>query len=199
MTRLIDGSAVVFDRQPLWLEALEQLLVRIGVTVAASTTSPAQALTLIESQRPSLLVAGLAWIADDHQGLACIKRARLIEPELKLVALSLEEDPRLVEAVLAAGANAHCAKSAEAEDLALAIRQVLTGGIFVSRQQTIASAATAFRVGTRVSHLNLPGAVGTVEGDPKRHAFEDSLVQAVRWDGCTGPAVQVPVAFLKAS
>ena len=50
METLTSRTAVIVARQPLWLEALGQLLDRIGVTVTGQTTSPAAALGLVEER-----------------------------------------------------------------------------------------------------------------------------------------------------
>jgi len=39
-----ERTAVVLDEQPLWLEAMEQLLGRVGVSIVGKTTDPTEAL-----------------------------------------------------------------------------------------------------------------------------------------------------------
>jgi DNA-binding NarL/FixJ family response regulator len=143
--RLTDKVVVVFDHHPLWLEALKQLLSRVGVEVAGCTTSPAEAVALVEQYRPDMLVAGLESSSGELDGLACVERARQAHPELKVVALSPHNDAQLVEAAFAAGATVYCAKTADPDDLASAIRQAFEHSVYfaVPRTQTIASAALA--------------------------------------------------------
>ena len=43
-------TAVLLDQHPLWLEAVEQVIHRIGVEVKGRSTSPDHALALIEEQ-----------------------------------------------------------------------------------------------------------------------------------------------------
>ena len=50
-------SAVLLDRQPLWLEAVELVLARIDVRVAGKATSPTQALALVPDLRSVVLSA----------------------------------------------------------------------------------------------------------------------------------------------
>ncbi len=50
---MFDGNrtAVLLDRQPLWLEAVERVLDRIDVRVVGKATAPKPALELIEQHR----------------------------------------------------------------------------------------------------------------------------------------------------
>jgi DNA-binding NarL/FixJ family response regulator len=142
----LTGKVVVaFDNQPLWLEALEQLLTRVGAVVAGSTTSTTEAVALVEEHRPDMLVAGIESSDSELDGLACVERACQARPELKVVVLSSYNDPQLVEASFAAGATVCCAKTADPDDLASAIRQAFEHSVYfaVPRTQTIAAARRA--------------------------------------------------------
>ncbi len=58
----------------------------------------------------------------------------------------------------------------------------------------------SFSVGARVCYRyerSVPGSVGTVIGPPRRHAFMETAVQPVVWDGCDGQAVLALVGFLR--
>ncbi|MGZ4359790.1 MAG: LuxR C-terminal-related transcriptional regulator [Gaiellaceae bacterium] len=143
MGRLTDKAVVVYDHHPLWLEALHQLLTRVGIRVAGSTTSSDEALALVEEQQPDMLVVGLEALNGELDGLGCVERAKQVHPELKVVALAPHNDPLLVEAAFAAGVTVYCAKTAEPDDLASAIRQAFEHSVYFAapRTQTIATAA----------------------------------------------------------
>ena len=51
METLTSRTAVTVARHPLWLDALGQLLTRVGVKVEGHTTSPAAGLALVEQTR----------------------------------------------------------------------------------------------------------------------------------------------------
>ncbi len=157
MGRLTDKVVVVFDHHPLWLEALKQLLGRVGVEVAGCTTSASEAVMLVEQHRPDMLVAGLESSTGELDGLACVERARQVHPELKVVALSAHNDAQLVEAAFAAGATVYCAKTADPDDLASAIRQAFEHSVYfaVPRTQTIATAAMASSAGPGLTRREL--------------------------------------------
>jgi DNA-binding NarL/FixJ family response regulator len=63
MRQSSDRTAVVLDEQPLWLEAMDQLLGRVGVTIVGKTTDPAEALEL----HPELKTVVLSATDQPHQ------------------------------------------------------------------------------------------------------------------------------------
>jgi DNA-binding NarL/FixJ family response regulator len=126
-------TAVLLDRHPLWLEAVEQVLHRIGVEVAGKATSAEHALTLIEEHRPSLFVTGIEMGEGGMDGIECVALARERGPELKVIVLSAHTDAQYVDAALAAGADAYVVKTAHADDLASAIRQAFDHSIYLAR------------------------------------------------------------------
>ena len=69
-------TAVLLDRQPLWLEAVERVLERIDVRVAGKATSPEPALQLIEAHRPNVCVTGIEMGEGHMDGITCISEAR---------------------------------------------------------------------------------------------------------------------------
>ena len=133
MTLSEHRTAVLLDQHPLWLEAVEQVLHRIGIEVEGKTTSPRNALALIEERRPSLFVTGLEMEGDTMDGIECLALARERAPELKVIVLSALSDSQHVDAALAAGADAYVVKTAHADDLASAIRQAFDHSIYLAR------------------------------------------------------------------
>jgi len=123
-------TAVLLDRHPLWHEAVEHVLHRIGVRVVGKTTSPAEALELIEVEQPNVFVTGVSMPDGEIDGLQCLRRARASVPHLRAVVLSNYSDQARVDAALEAGAFAYVIKSAHPDDLAAAIRQAFEHSIF---------------------------------------------------------------------
>ena len=56
METLTSRTAVTVARHPMWLDALGQLLTRVGVKVEGHTTSPAAGLALVQETTPDLLI-----------------------------------------------------------------------------------------------------------------------------------------------
>src|SRR2546421_615539 len=69
-------TAVLLDQHPLWLDAVEQVLARIGVEVVGKATRASRALELVETHRPEVLVTGIDMPVNEMDGIACLRRAR---------------------------------------------------------------------------------------------------------------------------
>jgi DNA-binding NarL/FixJ family response regulator len=125
-------TAVLLDDQPLWLDALEQLLKGTGVEVVGKAVRAEEALALVEQHRPDVLIAG-ADPGDSANGvISCVRQAHEYWPSVKSVVLSTDEDPQQIEAAFEAGASVYCVKRAAAEDLAVAIRQAFDHSIHLA-------------------------------------------------------------------
>ena len=128
-----DRSAVILDRHPLWLDALQRLLEeRVGIGVVGRTTKSGAALALIEERRPDVFVAGLEFCDADGCGLACLRRVRAAWPEVRSIVVSGDGDPDTIDAAFAEGAVAYCLKTAEPDDLVAAIRQCFEHSIYIA-------------------------------------------------------------------
>ena len=136
MTLSEHRTAVLLDQHPLWLEAVEQVLHRIGIEVTGKATSPGHAVALIVEQRPSLFHPGIVRAGAAVVGRECLALARARAPELKVIVLSALADSQHVDAALAAGADAYVVKTAHADDLASAIRQAFDHSIYLARAHT---------------------------------------------------------------
>jgi DNA-binding NarL/FixJ family response regulator len=133
MTLSEHRTAVLLDQHPLWLDAVEHVLHRIGIEVTGKATSPRHAVALIEEHRPNLFVTGLEMEGQAMDGIECLALARERAPELKVIVLSALADSQHVDAALAAGADAYVVKTAHADDLASAIRQAFDHSIYLAR------------------------------------------------------------------
>jgi DNA-binding NarL/FixJ family response regulator len=133
-------SAVILDRQPLWLEAVELVLGRINVRVVGKATSPGEALDVIEAQRPDIFVTGIEMDAGEIDGIQCIARARELAPGLRAVVLSAHMETEYIDAALDAGAVAYVVKSAHPDDLASAIRQAFQHSVYLAGSRPTAPA-----------------------------------------------------------
>jgi two-component system response regulator DevR len=125
-------TAVILDEHPLWLEAVEGVLHRIGIRVTGKATSPAQALTLVEEASPDLLVADLPQSSGAVDGATFLAKARQLVPHLRAIVLSAHTDPSHINAALEAGAAAYVAKTAHPDDLASAVRQSFNHSVYLA-------------------------------------------------------------------
>jgi DNA-binding NarL/FixJ family response regulator len=67
----------------------------------------------------------------DMTGTEAARRIRAAAPEVRVIALSMHSDRRLVDAMLKAGASGYILKERAAEELAEAVRAVLASGRYV--------------------------------------------------------------------
>ena len=134
-------SAVLLDRQPLWLEAVELVLARIDVRVAGKATTPTQALGLVGAHRPDILVTGVTMPAGEIDGIECVLKARELVPGLRAVVLSAHTETEYIDRALDAGAVAYVVKSAHPDDLASAIRQAFQHSVYFAGSRPAPAAA----------------------------------------------------------
>jgi DNA-binding NarL/FixJ family response regulator len=72
----------------------------------------------------------------DKNGLELIKDIRAVKPELPLLIVSMHDEALYAERVLRAGARGYIMKQEGGKKLLQAIRQVLTGQIYVSEKMS---------------------------------------------------------------
>jgi DNA-binding NarL/FixJ family response regulator len=123
-------TAVIVDPQPLWLEAVQGVLHKLGFQVVGKATDPTDASALVEERKPDIVVAEVAGESDDYDGLGFLARVRDRSPETRVVVLSVDHRLEVVDATIAAGAVAYVIKSVHPDDLASAIRQVFDHSIY---------------------------------------------------------------------
>lgn len=144
-----ERTAVLLDPHPLWLSAVERILLSAGVKPIATATTTADALALVAEHQPDLLVLDVDLNGSTPDGLACLREAVSRQPSLKVVVISASDDEQRIEAALSGGAVAYVLKRAEPEDLASAIRQVFSRSLYlaatdgVSRARRVEAAESA--------------------------------------------------------
>jgi DNA-binding NarL/FixJ family response regulator len=126
-------TAVILDKYPIWLDALERMLHELDFDPIGKTTNPRRALDLVKRHSPSLLLLDIDTNGSEPNGLACLKEACAAAPSMRAVVVSAWDDPDCIDSALAAGAVAYVVlKNAEPEDLASAIRQVFGRSLYLA-------------------------------------------------------------------
>jgi DNA-binding NarL/FixJ family response regulator len=125
-------TAVVFDRQPLWLEALSSVLEKIDIKVAARATGPVEALEALDEHRPDLFLTEPDSAEAGQGALGTVRKARELVPNVKVVVLSSNRDREMIEESLASGVTAYVVKTAHPDDIASAVRQSFDHSIFLA-------------------------------------------------------------------
>jgi DNA-binding NarL/FixJ family response regulator len=137
-------SAVLLDRHPMWLDAMEKLLVTLGVDVSGRASDADEAVELVRELRPDLFIAGVD--VSSPEQVICIKQAKQAHPEVKAVVVDDTTRGEDIDAAFAAGATVYCVKTATQDDLASGIRQAFERSIFLASTSVAASAAPAREV-----------------------------------------------------
>jgi DNA-binding NarL/FixJ family response regulator len=123
--------AVLFDRHPLWLEAVERVLGTLDIEVGGKALGTEEALELVREHRPDVLIGEVNGGNGRADALELIRAAREIDPGLKVIVLSASDDPHEINAAFSFGAVAYVVKTAHPDDLASAVRQVLDRSVFL--------------------------------------------------------------------
>ena len=121
-------TAVLLDRQPMWLEVVEGVLERVNVRVVGKATDIDTAIALVGERRPDLLVADAP--DDLATGFDYLQAFQDHAPGIKCIVLSSNDDTQRIEAALTAGAVAYILKTAHSDDLASAVRQAFERSIY---------------------------------------------------------------------
>ena len=128
-------DAVVLDPHPIWLDAVEMVLGRIGATIVLKTSSSSEAVSAIERSQPRLLTLELDTPPGEPDGFEVMRRSRTLAPSLRAIVLSRHNDPAHIDAALAAGAAAYIVKTAHPDDVALAVRQAFDHSVYLAGGQ----------------------------------------------------------------
>jgi DNA-binding NarL/FixJ family response regulator len=130
-------TAVIVDPHPLWLGAITPIVSSCTLTIAATATSAADGLRLVEQHQPDVLVTEL----DPGDGGAdALREVGTVAPNTKTVVVSGSHDMSQIDAALSAGAVAYVVKTAHPEDIASAIRQAFDQSLFLASRPAGAAA-----------------------------------------------------------
>jgi len=125
-------TAVLRDPHPLWIEAVAAVLESIDVTVVGHAAAPDEALELVETHRPDLLIAETETKNGSLPGLKLVEAARQKVPTIRVIVFGASHDPAEIDAAFAAGAVAYVLKTAHPLDVAATIRQTFDHSIYLA-------------------------------------------------------------------
>jgi DNA-binding NarL/FixJ family response regulator len=136
-------QAVLLDPHPIWLDAVELVLNRVGVTVVGKTSAGSEAIQLVEERKPELLTLEIDPLPGEPGGLDVLRKVRSTTPNLRAIVLSSRHDTGHIDGALAAGASAYVVKTAHPDDVASAVRQAFDHSVFMPGSQATPSASAA--------------------------------------------------------
>lgn len=98
--------------------------------VVGEAGSIAEGLTLIEQHKPHVVVLDLS--LPDASGVNGLARVRGAAPDVRVLILSMHDDPEYARQAVRAGASGYLLKDDAATDLRSAVRTAVLGGTFFS-------------------------------------------------------------------
>jgi DNA-binding NarL/FixJ family response regulator len=121
------------DDHPLVREWLTQLIQRESdMEVCGEAEDAPEAVALIEQCNPDIVIADIS-LKKTH-GLELVKDLQARSPTLPVLVLSMHDESLYAERVLRAGARGYITKQEATKRILFAIRQVLSGQIYVSEK-----------------------------------------------------------------
>ena len=135
---------LVVDDHPIVRQGLRRLIDQErDLAVCGEAESLLEAEAALRDLKPDIVIIDISLKQGD--GIELVKGARAKHPQLPILVLSMHDEVIYAERVLAAGANGYIMKQAESEELLLAMRRVLGGGIYVS--EAIGKTTTTWMLG----------------------------------------------------
>jgi len=122
---LVDDHAVV-------RAGLQRLLAASAGTTVLEAANGRDALALIRSERPDLVVLDMN--LPGLGGLELLRRLLQEQPGLRVLVLTMHDDLVYAEGVLQAGASGFVTKNTSAEELLAAIQRVSEGGRYIEHE-----------------------------------------------------------------
>jgi DNA-binding NarL/FixJ family response regulator len=91
---------------------------------------------------PDVLIMDLDGLDGDQDGIRCLRRARGLLPDLRVIVISAHDDPGWIDEAFAAGAFAYLPTTARVEDFDFVMRQALEHSIHLATRVTASPAST---------------------------------------------------------
>lgn len=124
-------SVLLVDDHRMLLDGLKSLIVD-PFEVRAIAASGADALTHIKTTEFDVLITD--YEMPGINGLELVKAARLAQPEMKIIVLSMHDDPAVVRELLRIGALGYLLKKNTGINLSEALQKVIEGKRYLSNE-----------------------------------------------------------------
>ena len=129
------ARVMIVDDHPLVRRGIASVIdSEADLRVCCEADSIADALQRVRDGRPDLLIVDLS--LGDGSGLDLVKRLRAQDPHLKILVCSMHDEQLFAQRALAAGANGYIGKEQATEHVVDAVRHVLDGRTWLSRDMT---------------------------------------------------------------
>jgi DNA-binding NarL/FixJ family response regulator len=126
---------LIVDDHPMMRQGLAQLISsEPDLEVCCEADTAGQALDRVTANPPDLVLADIS--LPDKNGLELIKDIHVLRPETLILVVSMHDEALYAERVLRAGARGYIMKQEGGKKLMDAIRQVLSGQVYVSAKMS---------------------------------------------------------------
>jgi two-component system, NarL family, response regulator NreC len=127
----LNTSILLVDDHALFREGLQLLLeTQTDFHVIGQAANGSEALTAAESLKPDIII--LDMLMPGMSGLDTLSHLRQSQPACRVIMLSMSDEEIYVHTALQGGASAYILKDTSTEDLALGVRAVIAGKIYLS-------------------------------------------------------------------
>ena len=124
---------LVVDDHPAMRQGLRAVFHSAGdLTVCGEAEDGPKAIAAVKALKPDMAIVDIS-LGKGVDGFEVMRRLHRQWPEMPLLAFSLHEEHAYCDAALAAGARGYCTKSEPSKVLIGAVRQVLKGKPFISK------------------------------------------------------------------
>lgn len=122
---------VLADDHDLVLEAFRTLLATDNdVDVVATASDGRELIQAVKQHKPDIVVTDIAM--PNLNGADACERLRKVMPDIKVIFLTVKDDPDLIASLLRAGAKGYLLKSSAASELPQSIHAVARGSTYVT-------------------------------------------------------------------
>ncbi len=123
---------LIVDDHVIVREGARRLLSAMPDVAVFEASSAREGLALFKTIRPNLVLLDLN--LPNSSGLELLRRLQLEDRAVRVLVLSMHAEPIYVSRTLEAGARGYISKTASADELMAAVREVGAGGRYVERE-----------------------------------------------------------------
>ncbi|RZM27879.1 MAG: response regulator transcription factor [Pedobacter sp.] len=128
-------KVLLVDDHAIMIDGLKSMLsTRTDLNVTATASSAGFALAYLAQDHVDLMITDYSM--PDIDGLELVKRAKSQFPDLKIIMLSMHDEPAIINAVMKAGLDAYILKKYALEELSHAIDAIQSGRQYWSPEVT---------------------------------------------------------------
>ena len=128
-------KVLLVEDHPMFREHLTQLIKRdLGMVICGETDNIREAMDLIHAQKPDIAIVDIT--LRGSSGLELLKDIKAQDIDINVLVLSMHDEDLYAERALRAGAKGYITKNEASTELIKAIRCVMNGDVYASRQLT---------------------------------------------------------------